>query len=221
MTFYFLLFTDFFNIKKIEVIDNHAITNEEILLKSGLKNGENIFRFNKGNVVTSIEEIPYIKSASLIRIFPSKIKIYIEERQAVGAVLYESKFIYVDDEGVILDYVLDLTKSDIPIITASSETIGSVMIGKQVKIKPDWVKKNVFTILTLLKKEKVLKYVSEVNITSNQLFHIYTKGGSLIKVKDSEIVKEKLDFIRTYLAENDKRMIIDLTHGGNPTYIPR
>lgn len=221
MTFYFLLFTEYFNIKNIEVLDNNAITNEEILLKSGLKNEENIFRFNKGQVVNSIEKIPYIKSASLIRVFPNKIKIYIKERQAICAIFYENKFIYVDEDGIILEYAPELTISNIPIITAPSETIGSVLVGNEVQIEPEWVKKNVFTILNTIKKEEILDYISEVNITDDKLFHIYTKGGSLIKVKNSETVTEKIDFIRTYVVEKEERMIIDLTHGGNPTYIPR
>lgn len=221
MTFYFLLFTDFFNIKNIEIKDNSVVTNEEILLKSGLKSGTNIFRFNKSQVIKSIEKIPYIKSASLVRVFPSHVKIYIQERQALCAVLYEEKFVYVDDDETILEYKGELSNTNIPIITTIPENIGSVIIGNQVQIEPDWVKKNIFSILTILKDEKLLNYISEVNITNNNLLYIYTKGGSLIKVKDSDAVREKLDFIRTFLVEKDKRMIIDLTHGGNPTYIPR
>lgn len=221
MTFYFLLFTDFFNIKNTEVIDNQVVTNEEILLKSGLKNEQNIFRFNKSHVLKSIEKIPYIKSANLVRVFPSKVKIYIDERQALCAVFYENKFIYVDDDQIILEYVADLTKSNIPIITSASESIGSILVGNEIQIQPEWVKKNIFNILTLFREEKILKYISEINITAENLLYIYTKGGSIIKVKNSDTVKQKLDFLRTYLVENDKRMIIDLTHGGNPTYIPR
>lgn len=221
MTFYFLLFTDFFNIQSTEVIDNHVVTNEEIILKSGLKSEQNIFRFNKNQVLKSIEKIPYIESADLVRVFPDKVKIYIQERQALCAVLYESKFIYVDDDKIILEYVSDLTKSTIPIVTTRSESVGSILVGNEIQIQPEWVKKNIFNILTLFRKEDILKYISEVNITKENLLYIYTKGGSIIKVKNSDTVNQKLEFLRTYLIENDNRMIIDLTHGGNPTYIPR
>jgi cell division septal protein FtsQ len=64
MTVYFVLFTDFFNISKIDVKDNKIVSNDEIILKSALRDGQNIFRFNKKQVINSIEKIPYIKSAS-------------------------------------------------------------------------------------------------------------------------------------------------------------
>nr|WP_246169736.1 FtsQ-type POTRA domain-containing protein [Alkalibaculum sporogenes] len=221
MTFYFLLFTDFFNIETIEILDNDTVTKEEILLKSGLKDGQSIFRFNKGQVLKSIEKIPYIKNASLVRVFPNKIKIYINERRVISAFFYESKFLYVDDGEIILEYAEDLRETNIPIITISSESIGSVLVGNQVQLQPEWIKKHLFTILKLFKDEEILKYISEINITKDNVLHMYTKGGSIIKVKTSDRIVEKLDFIRTYLMEKDERMIIDLTHSGNPTYIPR
>lgn len=215
------MFTDFFTIKDIEIIDNKMVTKEEVSLKSGLKTGENIFRFNKGKISENIERIPYIKSVSILRVFPNKVKIYLKERQALCAVFYENKFIYVDDEEVIVSYMEDLDETNIPIITTSSELIGSVVLGSKVQIQPEWVKRNIFTILNLFKKEELLQYISEVSITGDNLLYLYTKGGSIIKVKNSDIVVEKLNLIRTYLSKKDDRMIIDLTHGGDPTYIPR
>jgi len=221
LTFYFVLFTDFFDISNVEVIDNKKVTSDEILQKSRLKNGQSIFRFNKNQVENIIEKIPYIKSASLVRVFPNTIKIYIEEREAIGAAFYENQFIFVDSQNIILEVSDKLIDTNIPILTAIENNLGAIVIGDELQIKPEWLKKELFNILNLLKERELLNHLSEVNITKENIFHLYTKGGSVIKVRNSDIVKEKLDFIRTYLLEKDERMIIDLTHGGNPTYIPR
>lgn len=221
MTVYFVLFTDFFNISKIDVNDNKIVSSDEIILKSGLRNGQNIFRFNKKQVVNSIEKIPYIKSASLVRVFPSTVKLYIEERDIIGAVFYENTFVFVDNEQVVLEVNQELSNTTVPVITIKEDTVGTVVIGDQLQISPEWVKKEVFEILNILQEENLLQYISEINIREDNLFHLYTKRGSLIKVKNSDTINEKLDFISTYLAEKDERMIVDLTHGGNPTYIPR
>lgn len=221
MTVYFVLFTDFFNISKIEVHHNKAVSSEEIILKSTLRDGQNIFRFNKKQVVNAVEKIPYIKSASLVRVFPSTVKLYIEERNIIGAIFYENTFVFVDNEQVVLEVNQKLSNTTVPVITLEENALGTIVVGDKLQINPEWAKKEVFKILNIFQQEDLLKYISEVNITENNLFYLYTKRGSLIKVKNSDTVNEKLDFISTYLVEKDERMIVDLTHGGNPTYIPR
>ncbi|MFZ7134020.1 MAG: cell division protein FtsQ/DivIB [Eubacteriales bacterium] len=221
ITFYFLLFTDFFNIENISVSGNSRVTNEEIFIKSGLKTGENIFMFNKKSVIEPIEKIPYIKNARLLRLFPNKIMVSIEERIPLGIFYYNNKFIYVDSQEIIVDYTDELYNTDIPLITAVSETIGPIEIGKPITVDPQWIKKNIFEIINEFDQNSLLIHISEINITKDNLLYIYTKGGSILKVKNSDVVHEKIDFIRTYLEEKDERMIIDLIHGGNPTYIPR
>ncbi|MFZ7120420.1 MAG: cell division protein FtsQ/DivIB [Eubacteriaceae bacterium] len=221
ITIYFLTLTDFFNIEEIQVIDNNRITNDEIILKSGLNSTDNIFMFNKKEVLQSIEKIPYIQEASLIRIFPDKVKIYIKERQALCIFYYQNKYVYIDSDEIILEYIDDLNEINIPIITLTSDSVGTIIIGNKIQFEPDYVKNNLFQILITFYDNDLLKYLSEINITDENLLYVYTKGGSIIKIKDSDSVIEKLEFLITYLQEKDERMIIDLTHDGNPTYIPR
>jgi cell division septal protein FtsQ len=156
-----------------------------------------------------------------VRVFPSTVKIYIEERDIIGAIFYENTFVFVDNEQVVLEVNQKLSNTTIPIITIKEDAVGTIVVGDQLQINPEWVKKEVFDILNILQQEKLLGYISEINITEDNLFYLYTKKGSLIKVKNSDTVNEKLDFISTYLVKKDERMIVDLTHGGNPTYIPR
>ena len=221
MTAYFVLFTDFFNIAKVEVNDNKVVSSDEIILKSGLRDGQNIFRFNRKQVVHSIEKIPYIKNASLVRVFPNTVKLYIDERDVIGAIFYENTFVFVDNEQVVLEVSEKLSNTTIPVITIKQDVVGTIVVGDELQINPEWVKKEVFEILNIFQEENLLGYISEINITEDHLFYLYTKGGSLIKIKNSDTIDEKLDFISTYLAGKDERMIVDLTHGGKPTYIPR
>ena len=170
MTVYFVLFTDFFNIAKIDVNDNKIVSNDEIILKSGLRDGQNIFRFNKKQLVNSIEKIPYIKNASLVRVFPSTVKLYIEERDIIGAVFYENTFVFVDKEQIVLEVNQNLSNTTIPIITIKEDAVGAIVVGNKLQINPEWVKKEVFEILNILQEEKLLGYISEINITEDNLF---------------------------------------------------
>ena len=221
LTLYFLLFTDFFNIKDIAVEGNNMVAKDEILVKCGIKNSDNIFMFNKKTVVNALEKIPYIQEARLMRLFPDKILINIKERKPIGIFYVNNSFTYVDSQEIVVDNSSNIYDSDIPIITIADGSIQSTQAGETISIEPQWIKKNVFGILNELDETEISKYISEINVTDDNLFYIYTKGGSILKINNSDTLHDKIDFVITYLEENDDRMIIDLTHGGNPTYIPR
>lgn len=221
LTLYFLLFTDFFNIKDIEVEGNNMVAKDEILVKCGIKKSDNIFMFNKKNVVNSLVKIPYIKEARLMRLFPDRVLINIEERKPIGIFYVNNNFAYVDSQEIVVDNTDDIYSSDIPVITIADGSIQSTQAGQTISIEPQWIKKNVFGIITELDEMQISKYISEINVTADNLFYIYTKGGSILKINNSDTLHDKIGFVKTYVEENDDRMIIDLTHGGNPTYIPR
>lgn len=221
VTFYFLLFTDFFHIKEITIEGNNMVANDEIITKLGINLEDNIFMFNRRSVIKSLQAIPYVKEARLLRLFPNKLVINIEEREPVAIFYFNTKFLYVDGNEIVTDYTDKLYYNDIPLITSVTEHIDSIEMGSSISIEPQWIKKNIFKIVNDFDEYQLLKYISEINITKDNLFYIYSKGGSIIKVKNSDILHDKIELISTYLQGKDDRMIIDLTHGGNPTYIPR
>jgi hypothetical protein len=109
----------------------------------------------------------------------------------------------------------------LPLVTGLENTLSEKYEAKKLGVEPTWVGNNVLGILEVLRDYELSEKVSEINVTKEKQLHIYTNGGSIIKVRDKENIESKIDFLYTYLTENDDRMIVDLTHGGNPTYTPR
>ena len=76
----FVTTSDLFNIESVEV-ENVQVANEnEIVARSGIIEGENIYSFSASKAEDAIEEITVIKKAKIHRRYPSTIVIEIEER---------------------------------------------------------------------------------------------------------------------------------------------
>ena len=76
----------------------------------------------------------------------------------------------MDNEQVVLEVNQKLSNTTIPIITIKEDAVGTIVVGDQLQINPEWVKKEVFDILNILQQEKLLGYISEINLP------LYKKG---------------------------------------------
>ena len=79
-----MLLTPGFNISKIEVYGNTAVTDEEIKQASGIVTGINIFSVNMDEAEDNIKTMAYIEDVQVKRVFPSTIKITVEEEAGVA-----------------------------------------------------------------------------------------------------------------------------------------
>lgn len=98
----FFMRTDFFNIDKIQVIGNSMSDTEEIIARSGITENSNIFSFNVSKSEKEIENMAFVRDASVVRRYPNKVEIIIEERAAYFLFQKGSDFYEVDFDGVVL-----------------------------------------------------------------------------------------------------------------------
>ncbi|SHE56119.1 cell division protein FtsQ/DivIB [Alkalibacter saccharofermentans] len=218
---YIWFLTDFFNIESIEYFDYEKIEESDLREASGLVEGENIFLVKTSEAVDSMKKLGYVKEASIIRVFPDRLRVYITEREPICIVSVSGGYIYLDEQGVVAEVAEKLTKWTVPLITGLEDAATLKSEAQKLAIEPAWVGNNILGVLGLLKDFELTGRISEINVTKEKHLHIYTNGGSIIKVKDKENIQSRINFLYTFLTENDDRMIVDLTHGGNPTYTPR
>ena len=81
----FSLTAPIFNITDIQVEGNEKIATDTIISLSGLKKGENIFKFNN-SIIGNIKENNYIESVKISRKLPGTIKITVQERKGLHQV---------------------------------------------------------------------------------------------------------------------------------------
>ncbi|WP_461615341.1 cell division protein FtsQ/DivIB [Clostridium sp. Marseille-QA1073] len=93
----------YFNIASITVKGNENLTKEEIIEKSNIKVGENIFTVKTNKAISSVKENPYVITSHIKRKFPNEIIITVEERKAAFYSKLNDEFYIIDNEGIILD----------------------------------------------------------------------------------------------------------------------
>ena len=110
------LFTPIFGVSEISVEGSSAVTPEEVVLASGIRNGQNIFRINTKKTEAKIEELVYVEDAEIVRKFPAKIKIVLKESTNDIIIDTPTEFIVTTVSGKVLFKTLDVTELPIPIV---------------------------------------------------------------------------------------------------------
>lgn len=99
---YMFLTSSIFDIKSIVVNDCRYHTKEQILEKSKVKIGDNMFKLSIRKASAELLKEPYIKEAVIKRKPPSMVEISIVERREFATVLLGKKYVTIDPDGMIL-----------------------------------------------------------------------------------------------------------------------
>lgn len=100
----------------------HHVNRDEVVAAVGLSGqsargpGMNIIRLSLEDVKRQVEQIPWVKSATVARAFPHQLSIFIVERAPVAFVNAGGQLKLVDEEGTLLE-TPDTAKFDFPLIT--------------------------------------------------------------------------------------------------------
>ena len=102
-----------FNITEIQVKGNSKVATNTIISLSGLKSGENIFKFNS-SIEQKIKENRYIDTVQVSRKLPGTVNIKVEEREVKYQVNLINSYVYIDKNGYILENASE--KKNVPVI---------------------------------------------------------------------------------------------------------
>ena len=126
---YFFL-SPVFNVKKINVMNNNYITAEQIIDLSEIKINENMFKFSKKQAEKHILSNPYIENVKISRnIFSDSVKIDVKERVATLMLEYGNSYVYINNQGYILE--ISTVKLDSPIIKGYVTSLEDVKPGNR------------------------------------------------------------------------------------------
>ncbi len=120
----FLMISPVFSITEIEVKNNKKISRNGYISLSGVKQGENIYRINKKQVIEKIKENAYVENVKIKRVLPNKLRIEVQERTATYMIQIANSYMYIDNQGYMLE--ISQEKIEVPIligITTKEEDI--------------------------------------------------------------------------------------------------
>lgn len=128
-TIYFVL-SPAFNVRTIDVVNNQKLSSEQIISMSEIHLNENTFKFSKREVKEKILANPYIEDVDVNRnIFTGKVKLNITERTATLMLEYGNSYVYINNQGYILE--ISPVKLDSPIIKGYTTPIEDVKPGNR------------------------------------------------------------------------------------------
>lgn len=87
----------------IQIFGNAHVTRGQLLEVLGSDIGRNIFRVPLEDRRRQLEEIPWVESASVMRLWPNQLRVQIAERKPVAYVRVGAKIALLDANGVIMD----------------------------------------------------------------------------------------------------------------------
>jgi cell division septal protein FtsQ len=92
-----------FEVKKLSVSGLKHVEENHILAKAGFDVGTNVFRVNLEEIRKRVEELQWVRHATVKRVLPDQIIIKVIEREPVGLARINGGIYQFDSDGKILD----------------------------------------------------------------------------------------------------------------------
>ena len=217
---YLLLNLSTFNLMEVNLSETEKCTKEEVLEKTGIKIGKNIFTqyftCNKTNAST----LPYIESIKIKLVLPNKIDINVVERKGKYFVYNKDTNVFysLSEDGYILEQVDINNKKKNEILVVGVTFDDEVNLGTKIN-DIDLSKIEVFKKVEKSFYNKKLKgTITKVSFEKSLTTITINDKLSVIFPNDMEL-DYKMSFLKGILAKigEDSVGVIDMTKT-NPTY---
>ena len=90
-----------FRVQALEVKGLHLLRGQDILEASGLREGQNLFTVDLGQVVADVQALPWVRKATLERRPPDRLRVKVEERRRLAWIRLDRLY-GIDEDGVLL-----------------------------------------------------------------------------------------------------------------------
>lgn len=208
-----LSLTILFKVQKYEVSGTTLYTSDEIIEKSGISPGENLFLASKGAAASRIEKsFPYVEKANLLIKIPDTLLINITEASESYLVKNgETEYLVISSKGRILNKTETPSDYNLPIFLGPQATVTEV--GKDIEYEDDKVLKIINEISEVF-SDNGYQNITQID-ASNTANISFTYDGRIkvvlgipeqlsYKIRTAmTIIEEKIDVNKTVLVEGE------------------
>lgn len=167
---YFILFSDFFNLKNVIISGNFSIP-KEIIEETIKKETKNVLFVNSKNLREQIlKTFPELEEVQIKKKLPNVLNLALAERREVAVFCREEVCFLLDDNGIIFDK--SNKKSSLPVVYNQT-------LSKEIELGDSVINKKVLEIILELSS----KLKSDLGITAEE-FSLITKERIDIKTKE-------------------------------------
>lgn len=187
-----------FNIKKITVSGNEKITENEVISLSGITLNENIFKTIISKSEDKILENPYIKSVKIKRKLPTNIEIIIEERKTNFMLEYGSGYVYINNQGYILE--VSSEKLNVPILQGAETDTENFTPGNRLCTEDLKKMDTVIKIMDAANNNDIGSLITRIDIQNSENYMIQFEGeGKVAYLGDATDLSTKMLTIKAIL----------------------
>ncbi|MBQ3407711.1 MAG: FtsQ-type POTRA domain-containing protein [Clostridia bacterium] len=211
-----------FNIKEIvvKVDNNSALTMSEIKELSNIAVGQNMFSVNKKKAIDSIKTNAYVENVKIKRNIPDKVTIEVVERIVKFQLESENGYIYVDNQGIVIDEKKD--KKDCIIIVG--QKTDDIIIGNKLNDEDLNGLSDVIKIIQEAENNEIVEDITKIDISNHDDYLVYFDNlGKVAHIGNTTSVNDKMTRIAKILkveseVEGEIFVNVDLNNGKYPYF---
>lgn len=210
-TIYYLT-TPVFNISSIIVYGNEKNSADTYISLSQITiNETNIFGFTKSGIENKLKENPYVEKVEIKRKLPNQLELYITERKVDYQINYSNSYIYLNNQGYILE--INEEKKDVPIVKGISTMENNMQIGQRLGNEDLLKLDTILKIANYIKYNNIENKLTSIDVTDTSNYTLnFGKEGKIAYLGDSSSITEKMTLVANILkAEEGKKGEIHAT----------
>src|SRR5213594_848395 len=202
---HWLLTTPRFAVVSVDVRGASRVPTAEILAAAAVEPGTSLFRLDPGAVARRVEAIPEVRRADVVREFPNRIVISVEERRPFTLV-HSGRLHWIDEEGRVLGASPEAVIPQVPVVSGlSDDELTSMKSAPSPKALAA-----IALIRALLRTGSALAAeISEIDMSRTDGPVLYTVDGVEVRLgaEDWEERLARLEGVLGQVADQDVRAV--------------
>lgn len=217
---FFFSISGFFTVDSIEVEGNSHYTNEEIINIAHAVPGRNlIYNTNGSEMVSYLEQNPYIKSAEVRRKLPSTILIVVSERSEKMAFKYDDDYLVMDGDGILLKKTRNLPQTTL----VEGLIVNKIKLGEKIGTED---KDKTDKAISLIKSASSADlYFVKIDMTNTKRVKAYIYDNLVVRADYDTLVTNIRNghlhqVVESLFKDGIKRGTITFEEDGSASFMP-
>ena len=168
--------SDIFRLTELSVSGNHKVSRQQLIEKSGLRQGMNLLGFDVRAAEARLHQFAWVRDAHVRIVWPSRVEISVREREPLALVCMAGKkqgnLFYLDQNGYVFAPVLPGQDVDFPTLTGNLAALGL----EKKQVRPDTPVAGALAFLRLAARGNAIlpaQAVSELHVDADQGLIVY------------------------------------------------
>ncbi|WP_417482270.1 cell division protein FtsQ/DivIB [Maricaulis sp.] len=125
-----------FAVRSVDVTGAGEEIAHSIVVATEIYDGQSLFSVDPGEIRTRVEALPMVRSATVARLWPDRISIVVETREAFALWQVDGVLNIIDRDGVVLAEADVMNPPDLPLVVAEGANESAVEIVEALALHP-------------------------------------------------------------------------------------